>query len=65
MSLRAVVREFGSEAEAAIAAAALRANGIAAETQSAGVGFHTSMAGRTAVVVRESEVDRARALLDK
>ncbi|MGH7617734.1 MAG: putative signal transducing protein [Gemmatimonadaceae bacterium] len=65
MSPEAIVREFQSEAEAALAAAALRANGIHVEMRSAGMDFfHTSMAGRTVVVARAEDVARARQLLD-
>jgi hypothetical protein len=64
MSLRAVVRQFGSEAEASIAVAILRANGIAAETKSIGGGFNTTFAGPTAVIAMAADVDRARAVLD-
>jgi hypothetical protein len=61
-----VVREFRSEAEAALAVATLRANGIDAETKpaSSSVAFLTSMAGPTVVTAPEGDIDRARALLD-
>jgi hypothetical protein len=66
MSFRSVVREFRSEAEAAIAAATLRANGIDADTTAVGfgMGFHTSMAGPTAVTAPSRDLDRAKAILD-
>jgi len=67
MSLRAVVREFRSEAEAALAAATLRANGIDADTTASrfGISFTTTMAGPTAVSAPSGEIDRARAVLDR
>lgn len=67
MPQQAMVREFASEAEAALAAATLRAHGIHADTAPAafGLGWNTTMAGPTTVVVPAHEIDRARALLDK
>jgi hypothetical protein len=59
-----VVREFNSEVEASLAAATLRANGIRVELRAAGSGWHTSLAGRTAVIARAEDVSRARAILD-
>jgi hypothetical protein len=65
MSREAIVCEYASEAEATLAAASLRANGIHAEVQAAGMGlFHTSMAGRSLLVARAEDVARARKLLD-
>jgi len=64
MSAEAVVREFPSEVEAALAAATLKANGIHAVLLSVGTGFHLSFAGRTAVVTHAEDVARARSLLD-
>jgi hypothetical protein len=64
MDAEAVVREFKSEAEAALAAAVLEANGIHAEVVSAGFGFHTMMAGRSTVIARTGDIARARELLD-
>lgn len=68
MSEWAVVREFRSEVEAALAVATLRANGIDADTTKAarfGIGALTSMAGPTAVTAPARDVDRARAVLDE
>ena len=67
MSQRAVVREFGSEVEASIAVAVLRAHGIDADTKAIGfsIGFSTTMAGPTAVVVSADDIARARMVLDK
>jgi len=67
VSQRAVVREFRSEAEAALAAATLRANGIDADTSASrlGISFTATMAGPTAVTAPSHDVDRARAVLDR
>lgn len=66
MSRRTIVREFGSEAEAAVAAATLRANGIDADLRPSGyaVGMTGAFGGPTAVVADVFDVDRARELLN-
>jgi hypothetical protein len=64
MSADVVVREFTSEVEAALAAATLKANGIHAMLRTVGSGFHTTFAGRTAVVTGAEDLARARSLLD-
>ena len=64
MSREAIVREFNSEVEASLAVAVLRANGIDAVTRPADLAVRTSLARRTAVIVRAEEVARATALLD-
>jgi hypothetical protein len=64
MSADAVVREFTNEAEAALAAAVLEANGIRAELRGVRMWYHTTMAGPTAVMVRSEDVAQARHLLD-
>jgi hypothetical protein len=59
-----VVREFPSEAEAALAAAVLSANGIHAELRAAKMWYHTTLAGPTTLMARAEDVVRARELLD-
>ncbi len=66
MSPEEIVRAYVSEGEASLGAAILGANGSEAATRSAnsGFGFHTTLAGRTSLIVRGEDVARARALLD-
>ena len=66
MNAEVSLREYGSEAESEIAAAALRANGIPAETRP-GMGnltLRTTLAGPTVVLVSAEDVDRANEILD-
>ena len=65
MSDQVVLTEFRSEVEASLAVASLEANGIRAEVRPTGpgMGFHTSLSGRTAVLVRHADVPRARQVL--
>ena len=63
MSDEVVLTEFRSEVEASLAAATLEANGIRAALRPTGPGFHTSLSGRTAVLVDRADVPRAREVL--
>jgi hypothetical protein len=67
MDAEVSLREFGSEVEAEIAAAALRANGIRAETRpGSGIpaNLRTTLAGPTVVLVSAEDVERANEILD-
>ena len=66
MNRPTIVREFGSEAEATLAVATLRANGIDADVRPTGyaVGMTGAFAGPTVVIADSLDVERAKDILD-
>jgi hypothetical protein len=67
MDAEVSLREFRSEVEAEVAAAALRANGIPAETRPGYTNLSTiptTLAGPTVVCVSAEDVERATEILD-